>query len=180
MRPTAALLLCVALPACVGVSSNRLPESTRFRSIAAPADLAAVYSAKSESKGSASSGMTYRIFGTYSFSGTPDSVRFSSRPPSGLVCEALSGGKVVATRELVQGRDFRITRGALHLTGAKAKGFAAEAMLGVEKHSTVIRLTESGDAVITQRNSEAAMALLVVPMARVDTSEALFRRIGAP
>ena len=178
MRPTAALLLCVALPACVGVSSTRVPKSTRFRSITAPADIAAVYSSKPESPEGSSTGMTYRLFGTHSFSGTPDSVRFRSRPPSDLVCEALSGGRVVATRELMQGRDFRIEGGALHLTGGKAKGFAAEAMLGVEKHSTMIRLTDSGDAVVTSRDSEAAMALLVVPMARMDTREALFRRIG--
>ena len=178
MRATASFVVLIALQGCVGFSSTKVPKSTRFRSITAPAELAGVYSSKSDSTERGSAGMTYGIFGTHSFPGTPDSVRFRSRPPSDLVCEALSGGRVVATRELVQSRDFRIEGGALHLTGEKTKGFAGEAMLGVEKHSTVIRLTDSGDAVVTQRHSEAAMALLVVPMARMDTQEALFRRIG--
>ena len=178
MRTTVAFVVFIALQGCVGVSSTRLPKSTRFRSITAPADIAAVYSSKSDSPKGSSAGIIYGIFGTHGFPETPDSVRFCSRPPSELVCEAISGGKVVATRELVHGRDFRIEGGALHLTGEKTKGFAGEAMLGVEKHSTVIRLTDSGDVVVTQRHSEAAMALLVVPMARMDTQEALFRRIG--
>ena len=180
MRPTAALLLCVALPACVGVSSTRVPESTRFRSITAPADIAAVYSSKDDHTGGGSGDMMYSMFGTYSFSRTPDSVRFRSRPPADLVCEALSGGSVVATRELVQGRDFRIAGGALHLKASKPKGVAAKDFLKVETRSTVIRLTDSGDAVVTQRHSQAAMAFFVFPAAIMDTDDALFRRIGAP
>lgn len=168
----------MALPGCVGVSATRVPKSTRFQSIVTPADIAAVYSSKADAAGGSSASMTYGIFGTHSFSGTPDSVRFRSRPPSDLICEAIAAGRVVATRELVQGRDFRIAGGALHLTGPKTKGFAGEAMLGVEKHATFIRLTDSGNAVVTQRHSEAAMALLVVPMARMDTEETIFPRIG--
>ena len=169
----------IILSGCVGFSTEKVPRDTRFRSIGTPADIAAVYSNIGTSPSGGTRNLTYPIFGTDTFSATPDHIRFRSSSPLNLVCDALSGGRVVASRELAQDTDFRIAGGAMHLVSAKAKGFAGEGVLGVEKHSTVIRLTDAGDVVLTQRASEAGMALFVVPMARTDTMETLFRRIGS-
>jgi hypothetical protein len=41
----------------------------------------------------------------------------------------------------------------------------------------VLRLTESGDAMMTWRYSEAGLHLLVLPLAAVHITEAVFNRI---
>ena len=169
---------CILLPGCVGFSVDKMPRDTRFRAIATPNDIVGVYTNAGRSPSGGSRSLSFVIFETDAFSAAPDRIRFRSSSPFNLVCDALSGSRVVASRELLQDRDFRIAGGALHLAAGRAKGFAGEAMLGVEKRSTVFRLTDSGDAVLTQRDSEAGMALLVVPMARVDTIETVFQRTG--
>jgi hypothetical protein len=161
----------------VGFSSDRVSRQTRFREIVTPADIAAVYNNKGDSPRGGVRQLSYVLCERTSPSDTTDKVRFRSVPPSTLVCEALSKGRIVASRELVQDRDFRIAAGAMHINSTKAGTFLGEGVAGIEKLFTTLRLTESGDIVMTQRSSEAGMALLVVPMARVDTMDAVFKRV---
>lgn len=176
-KPVLAACFCLLLPGCVGFSSDRVSRETRFREIVTPADLAAVYTNKGESPRGGLRQLSYALCEGTSPSDTTEKVRFRSVPPSVLVCEALSRGRIVASRELVQDRDFRLEGGAMHFISTKAAAFLGEGVAGIERLSTTLRLTESGDIVLTQRSREAGMALLVVPVARVDTLDAVFRRV---
>lgn len=169
--------LSILLSGCVGFPVDKVPQNVRFRSISRLADIAAVYNNNGDSHRGGSRELSCAIFQTCSFPGKPDRVRFRSIPPSNLLCEALSRGRIVASRELVQDRDFRIEGGSLRLISAKAGTFLGEGVAGIEKRSTVLRVTEPGDVVMTQRFSEAGMALLVLPIARVDTMDTVFKRI---
>lgn len=177
--PLVALYSCLTLAGCVGFSSERMSSSLRFRPIHELRDIAAVYSIQGDSQRGSSRVFSYALFGTYDFSATPDSVRFRSPTPSLLICEALSRGRVVASREMIQDRDFRIEGGAMRLLSDKTSGFGGEGRVGLEKTSTFIRLTESGDAVMTEKHSEVAMTLLVIPGASIDITDTVFTRLRA-
>ena len=177
MRAILAAFICLLVPGCVGFSFDRVSNTTRFRDIVAPADLCGIYIDRGNSPGGGWRHLSQAICEDISPSAKADSIRFRSVPPSTLVCEARSQGRIVASRQLVQDRDFRIAHGALQIVSDKAGTFLAEGMAGVEKHATALRLTDSGDLVMTQRTSEAGMALLVIPMARTDTMDTVFKRV---
>lgn len=178
MRAIAAALFCSLLSGCVGFSSDRAPRSTRLRSIDKLTDIVGVYSDKGVSHRADSWSLSYFIFSGTVFSEEPDRVRFRSSAPLTLVCEAISKEQVVASCELVQDRGFRIKEGALHLLLGKAGVYQGEGVVvGIEKSTMVLRLTESGDAMMTWRYSEAGLHLLVLPLAAVHITEAVFKRI---
>lgn len=176
-RQILAACFCLLLPGCVGFSSDRVSSETRFREIVTPADIAAVYTNRGGSPRGGVRQLSYVLCERTSPGDTTDKVRFRSVPPSTLVCEALSKGRIVASRELVQDRDFRIEGGAMHMTSTNTGTFLGEGVAGIEKLSTTLRITESGDIVMRERSSEAGMALLVVPIASSHTMDAVFKRV---
>jgi hypothetical protein len=178
MRLIIIAFACVLVSGCVGFSVDKMPRKTRFREISKPEDISAVFRNKGTvDDGASAPQLSSSIFPEINFSGTPDQIRFRNRPPSDLICEAISQGKVVASRELVQGRDFHIAGGGLQLVQKFPYSFLGEGVVGIEKYSLTLRLTESGDIVMMHRDSEVGMILFVLPMATVHAWDTVFKRV---
>lgn len=181
-----AILLCLAgtlLPGCVLVSIQKPPPGTRFRDIAKPSDIAAVYNNFGKGKGGVGESLYDALFPDplYTCSDRPDQIRFQSRNHEVIRCESILGGKVVKVRDLVQNRDFRISGGAVHIIFRKDNALATDmeaGVVGVEKESATLRLTDTGDIVLTQSTISAAMVMFVVPAGGVGSVVSVFKRVS--
>lgn len=176
------LLACVCLTpvACVGVQRDRLPQEARLRNIGAPADIAGVYN----NEGASQSGewhplLSDLLFPGVVFSETPGQVRLGSEQQSVLTCEALLRGKVLAVRHLQQERDFYLADGGVQFDRKAIEPVLSAAGAGVGKTSSILRLTEQGDVVLTDKSGGVGLMLFVVPMVVSNAREALFKRIEA-
>jgi hypothetical protein len=158
---------------------DRLPEETRFRDIRTAADVIGVF----QNQGSSRSGewrplLSDVLFPGTSFSERPSEIRVSSEAPSVLRCEAMSQGKVLAVRNLVEGQDFRVVDGRLPLGRKFSETGVYETGAAIATETSVIRLTEKGDAVLSSRVSGVGLMMFFVPMAITTSEDALFERMG--
>lgn len=169
---------CSLLLACIGANVDRLPEETRLREVTGTADLEGLY----RNQGSSHSGewhplLSDLLFPGISFSETPDHIRLGSEEGSTLRCEAVSHGKVLAVRRLMQGEDFHVVDGAIDFDRKQVEPVVSVAGAGVGRESSTLRLTERGDAVLASKGGGVGLMLFVVPMAVSNAQEALFERI---
>jgi len=176
-------LVCSALvlAGCVGSRSDRLPPDTRFRAITATADLRGDFS----NQGTSANREWHPLLSDVLFlpatlQEPPSAIRFSSPAPAVLRCEALVDARVVARRDFVEGRDFRLADGRLRLAGTLGESGIMEGGVGVSTEINRLGLTEQGDIVLTCTSSGAGLMLLVVPLAITAVEEARFERLPNP
>lgn len=182
MRAALLILIGIMLSGCVFVHIQKPPQGISFRNIVKPADVAAVYS-NAGSKDGSGQALSRVLFpdSPYCDPEYPDRIRLQSRSDEVIRCEAICTGKVVRTRDLVRNEDFRISDGVIHLISRKKDLLATDievGVVGIEKKSETLRLTESGDILTTQRASSATMVLFVIPAGGVDSSFNVFKRIS--
>lgn len=178
LRPLLLACTCLSLLACVGANVDRLPEETRLRDVAGAADLAGLYA----NQGSSHSGQWHPLlsdllFPGVAFSETPGQIRLGSEGGAALRCEALTHGKVLAVRTLLQGTDFHLIDGGVQFDQQLVEPVLSAAGAGVGRESSTLRLTERGDAVLVNEGGGVGLMLFVVPMAVRNAQEAIFERI---
>ena len=169
---------CLFFCGCVGVNVDRLPDETEFRDIQSVSDICGTF----KNLGTSQSGdwnplLTDTFFPEGTFTEPPGEIRISNAESSVLTVEAMSGGTVLATCNLVPDVDFEFVDGALKLKRKLGELVLNETGAGIGKESAVIRLTGTGDAVLTQKSGGIGLMLFIVPMAVGESQDAVFERI---
>lgn len=169
---------CLILSGCVGVNVDRLPDETEFRDLASVSDICGTF----RNQGTSQSGewnplLTDTFFPEGTFTEPPGEIRISNSKPSVLTVEALSQGTVLGACDLVPGQDFELGDGGLKLKRKLGELILNETGAGVGKESAVIRLTGTGNAVLTQKSGGVGLMLFIVPMAMGESQDAVFERI---
>ncbi len=172
---------CLALLGCVGARTDRLPTEIRFRNILETADMFGVF----RNQGRSSTGEWQPVLSDFLFPGVsfgepPTEVRLGAGEPLSLKCEALLRGNVLAVRDLVERRDFRLDEGAISFGRKLDESGILEGGVAVSTEACVIRLTEMGDAVLSCHRSAVGLMLFVVPMATSVSEEAVFAKLPDP
>jgi hypothetical protein len=163
---------------CFGTKVDRLSEGTRFREIRTTADMTGVFRNQGHSARKEWQPLLSDVlFPGKKFEEQPGEIRFRSKMPSGLRCEALSYGKTLAVNELLDGRDFRITDGGIQLDPKFLEPILSAAGIGVATESSLIRLAETGDAVLSSRGGALGLMLFIVPFGMTESQDALFERL---
>lgn len=171
-------VVSASLFGCFGSTIDRLPKETKFRHLAAVADLAGSF----EDQGRSPSGewrprLSEVLFPPQTFAEPPSHVRLQCPAPTTLRCEAIAHGEVVARHDLVAGTDFHLADGRLRLDRRLIEPVITAAGAGFGTDATYLRLNDAGDAVLIFHGGGVGMMLFIVPWGGVRKQEAVFRRV---
>lgn len=170
--------LSLACAGCIATNSDRLAPETRFRPLSAVTELTGVF----RNQGASRSGQWKPLLSDYLFprarlTAPRAEIRFSVPTASHLRCEAVVDGTVVASRVLVEGRDFRLEDGCVRLADGLDEAGVMEGGIGITTEVSRLGLIDNGDMVLRCDGGGAGLMLFIVPMAVTGRVEAAFERI---
>jgi len=170
---------CFSLLGCVGIHQvDRLPEEVKFRYVQTTVDLNGVFRNEGVSQSKEWRPLLSDVFFSgIKFGEPPEEIRIGSPASSVLRCEAMSQGKVLAMADLELGKDFLLADGGVQLDRKLVDAMLDVTGVGVGVTSSVIRLSELGDAVLTNKVRAVGLMLFIWPMTVIQAQDAIFQRV---
>jgi|CXWL01.1.fsa_nt_gi hypothetical protein len=181
MKNTIPFLAVVCLALLAGcVADNRIPSAERERKIVGLAELAGTYRNVGwcPALECDAAPLTDVLFPRKRFAQVPDKICVTLPGRKTVRCEALADGAVVAVREFVEGRDFRIEDGRIPISVGPAAGAASDsASVGVGFKSKVLFLSSTGDVVLSTHSGGVGVFLMFLPYAGTGYDDSVYKRI---
>jgi len=157
---------------------DRLPEEVKFRYVQTTVDLNGVFRNEGVSQSKEWRPLLSDVFFSgIKFGEPPEEIRIGSPASSVLRCEAMSQGKVLAMADLELGKDFLLADGGVQLDRKLVDAMLDVTGVGVGVTSLVIRLSELGDAVLTNKVRAVGLMLFIWPMTVIQAQDAIFQRV---
>jgi hypothetical protein len=173
------LSISLLVAGCVGSTVDHFDEPVQFRQLRSAGEIGGTFNNHGTSQGDGWRPLLTEVL-------IPDS-RLAAEAERVVIvpcrdgvlrCEAWRAGRLLGSRELVEGRDFHLVAGGLEMARGMPEPVLGAAGVGVGTDRSVLRLTRRGDLFLASHSKGAGMMLFVVPMAVSRDQEVLYARVG--